>query len=68
MQKGDHENNGQMYLHVCQHCYAQGKSYPHSGKDCKNKSKNDWGTAEMQCPPRKKIAKNSQSELFVTPS
>ena len=45
MQKGDHENNGQMYLHVCQHCYAQGKSYPHSGKDCKNKSKNDLGTA-----------------------
>ena len=45
MQKGDHESNGQMYLHVCQHCYAQGKSYPHSGKDCKNKSKNDLGTA-----------------------
>ena len=45
MQKGDHENNGQMYLHVCQHCYAQGKSYPHPGKDCKNRSKNDLGTA-----------------------
>ena len=41
MQKGDHENNGQQYLHVCQHCYAQGKSYPHPNKDCKNKSKND---------------------------
>ena len=41
LQKDDHENNGQQYLHVCQHCHAQGKAYPHSGKECKNKSKND---------------------------
>ena len=43
MQIGDHENNGQMYLYVCQHCYAQGKSYPHPGKDCKNRSKKRLG-------------------------
>ena len=37
MQKGDHENNGQLYLHVCQHCYTQGKSHSHPGKVCENK-------------------------------
>ena len=40
-QKADHEVNCQMYLHVCQNCYQQGKSYPHPAKDCRTRSKNE---------------------------
>ena len=43
-QTKDHENNGQMYLHVCASCFASGKSHTHPQKDCK-RSKNDQGTA-----------------------
>ena len=39
-QKTDHEINGQMYLHVCQNCFQQGKSHPHPAKDCRTRSKN----------------------------
>ena len=40
-QKTDHEINGQMYLHVCQNCFQQGKSHPHPAKDCRTRSKNE---------------------------
>ena len=43
-QKGDHENNGQSYLHVCSVCFTFGKSHAHPQKECK-RSKNDQGTA-----------------------
>ena len=43
-QKGDHENNGQSYLHVCSVCFSFGKSHAHPQKECK-RSKNDQGTA-----------------------
>ena len=43
-QKSDHENNGQMYLHVCATCFASGKSHPHTAKKCR-RSKNDHSTA-----------------------
>ena len=36
-QKIEHENGGQLYLHVCEHCFAKGKSHPHPGKDCRQK-------------------------------
>ena len=36
-QKTEHENGGQLYLHVCEHCFAKGRSHPHSGKDCRQK-------------------------------
>ena len=36
-QKTEHENGGQLYLHVCEHCFVKGKSHPHSGKDCRQK-------------------------------
>ena len=36
-QKTEHENGGQLYLHVCEYCFVKGKSHPHSGKDCRQK-------------------------------
>ena len=36
-QKTEHENGGQLYLHVCENCFAKGKSHPHAGKDCRKK-------------------------------
>ena len=36
-QKTELENGGQLYLHVCEHCFLKGKSHPHSGKDCRQK-------------------------------
>ena len=39
--KGDHENNGHSYLHVCSRCFDYGKKFPHSLKDYINGPKND---------------------------
>ena len=36
-QKTEHENGGQLYLHVCEHCFVKGKSHPHPGKECRQK-------------------------------
>ena len=36
-QETEHENGGQLYLHVCENCFAKGKSHPHPGKDCRQK-------------------------------
>ena len=47
-QKNDHENNGQLYLHVCSVCFSFGKSHTHPQKECK-RSKNDQSTAYGQC-------------------
>ena len=40
-QKSDHEANGITYLHVCQNCFTQGKSFKHSATDCKAHTKNE---------------------------
>ena len=41
-QKTEHENGGQLYLHVCENCFAKGRSHPHPGKECRQKlSKNE---------------------------
>ena len=40
-QKGDHDNNGHTYLHVCSRCFENGKKFPHSLKDCRNGPKNE---------------------------
>ena len=39
--KVDHEHNNHLYLHVCSFCYASGKKFPHSLKDCKKNVKNE---------------------------
>ena len=36
--KGDHETGGRLYLHICSHCYSQGKKLAHLHKDCKTKN------------------------------
>ena len=33
--KGDHETNGQMYLHLCSYCHTLGKANSHPAKDCR---------------------------------
>ena len=40
-QKTDHEANDIKYLHVCQHCFSQGKSLKHSANECKTRPKNE---------------------------
>ena len=39
--KIDHEVNGHTYLHVCSHCFANSKKYPHPSKDCRKMTKNE---------------------------
>ena len=39
--KVDHEVNGHTYLHVCSHCFANGKKHPHPSKDCRKLAKNE---------------------------
>ena len=41
MHQATHETKGVTYEHVCNHCFTKnGKSFPHSELDCKNKSRN----------------------------
>ena len=40
-QKTDHEVNGHTYLRVCSSCFANGKKYPHSLKDCRKVTKSE---------------------------
>ena len=41
MHQATHETKGVIFKHVCNHCFTKnGKSFPHSETECKNKSKN----------------------------
>ena len=35
--KTEHENGGQLYLHVCEYCFSKGKAHPHPSKGCRQK-------------------------------
>ena len=33
--QNDHTTGGQLYKHICSHCYGLGKRLPHPQKDCR---------------------------------
>ena len=35
----DNVTNGHSYRHICSHCFAVGKHFPHPQKDCRNAKK-----------------------------
>ena len=35
--KVDHTSNGQLYCHICSHCYSTGKCFSHPLKECRNR-------------------------------
>ena len=39
--KFNHTTSGQLYKHICSHCHASGKKFPHPSKDCRNKRQQD---------------------------
>ena len=39
--KNDHTTNGQLYKHICTHCFSLGKKFAHPLKDCRNKRQQD---------------------------
>ena len=49
--KNEHENAGQLYLHVCNFCFSKGRSNPHPGKDCRRAKKTN--RALQKCSAKK---------------
>ena len=39
--KNDHTTSGQLYRHICSHCFSLGKKFAHPLKDCRNKRQQD---------------------------
>ena len=39
--KNDHTTSGQLYRHICSHCFSLGKKFAHPLKDCRNKHQQD---------------------------
>ena len=39
--KTDHTTSGQLYRHICSHCFSIGKRFAHPLKDCRNKRQQD---------------------------